>query len=39
MYLSTGRHEQAREHLRRASDLDTDGFLRKRAELLLLELE
>jgi tetratricopeptide (TPR) repeat protein len=39
MYLSIGQQDRAREHLQRASDLDTNGFLRRRAELLLLELE
>jgi tetratricopeptide (TPR) repeat protein len=39
LYLSVGQRGLARKHLQRASDLDTDGFLRKRAELLLLELE
>ncbi|MGD8820184.1 MAG: tetratricopeptide repeat protein, partial [Anaerolineae bacterium] len=39
LYLSIGQRNRAREHLQRASDLDTHGFLRRRAELLLLELE
>jgi tetratricopeptide (TPR) repeat protein len=39
LYLSTGRSELARQYLRRAADLDTGGYYRQRAEMLLSELD
>lgn len=39
LFLSTGQVELARLHLQRAADLDTDGYYRERAKLILKELE
>ncbi len=39
LYASTGRPDLARQHLRRAADLDTGGYYRQRAEALLRDLE
>ena len=38
LYASTGQRELARRHLQRASDLDTTGYYRQRAELLVRTL-
>jgi len=38
LYVTLGRWEQAREHLRRAADLDTRGYFRARAEEILYDL-
>jgi Flp pilus assembly protein TadD len=35
LYTSTGQRDLARQHLQRAADLDTGGYYRDRAELLL----
>ncbi len=39
LYASTGWQALARTHLQRAIDLDTDGYYRNRAEMLLKDLE
>jgi tetratricopeptide (TPR) repeat protein len=39
LFASTSQVELARQHLQRAADLDTDGYYRERAELILKELE
>jgi tetratricopeptide (TPR) repeat protein len=39
LYLSTGRMDLARQHLRRTADLDTSGYYRQRAEMLLAEMD
>jgi tetratricopeptide (TPR) repeat protein len=39
LFASTGQVELARQHLQRAADLDTDGYYRERAELILKDLE
>jgi len=38
LYASTGRPEPARRHLERATDLDTGGYYRERAEAVLRDL-
>jgi tetratricopeptide (TPR) repeat protein len=39
LYATIGQRELARYHLQRASDLDTDGYFRNRAEMILRDLE
>ena len=39
VYFTLGQHDLARYHLLRASDLDTDGYYRDRAEMILTGLE
>jgi tetratricopeptide (TPR) repeat protein len=39
LYLNTRRTELARQHLQRTIDLDTSGYYRQRAEMLLSEME
>jgi tetratricopeptide (TPR) repeat protein len=38
LYARTGRADLARHHLQRAADLDTTGYYRQRAQLLIAEL-
>jgi Flp pilus assembly protein TadD len=39
LYVYTGQHDLAGQHLQRAADLDKSGFYRSRAELLLKDLD
>ena len=39
LYTTLGQDELARYHLQRAIDLDTEGYFRERAALILLDLE
>ena len=39
LYVTLGQHHLARHHLQRAIDLDTDGYYRDRAEMLLMDLD
>ncbi|MFN2184986.1 MAG: tetratricopeptide repeat protein, partial [Anaerolineae bacterium] len=39
LYAGAGQVELARQHLQRAIDLDTGGYYRERAELILKDLE
>lgn len=39
LYATTGQNDAARSHLQRAIDLDTDGYYRSRADLILGNLE
>jgi Flp pilus assembly protein TadD len=39
LYATVGQHELARYHLQRTIDLDTDGYYRNRAEMILKDLE
>ncbi len=38
LYARTGQADLARHHLQRAADLDTTGYYRQRAQLLIIEL-
>ena len=39
LYVTLGQHKLARHHLLRAIDLDSDGYYRDRAEMLLTDIE
>ena len=39
LYATVGQHDLARHHLQRAIDLDTDGYYRSRAEMILKDIE
>jgi hypothetical protein len=39
LYAGAGQVDLARQHLQRAIDLDTSGYYRERAELILKDLE